>query len=84
VIIVKLILKENINLESSISDKSCPNCHSTSFNIDEKILMIEELGTIAETMGTEVMIISAETEEGEMLYSTFGGIVAILRFKLGY
>jgi peptide chain release factor subunit 1 len=72
------------NLESSIKDKSCPNCNSTSFNIDEKILMVEELGTVAETMGTEVMIISTETEEGEMLYSTFGGIVGILRFKLGY
>ena len=72
------------DLVSSINDKSCPNCNSTSFSIEEKILIIEELGTIAESMGTEVMIISTETEEGEMLYSTFGGIVAILRFKLGY
>jgi peptide chain release factor subunit 1 len=46
--------------------------------------MIEDLGEIAETTGTNVDIISTETEEGESLYSTFGGIAAILRYKLDY
>ena len=72
------------DLESSIQERSCPQCNSNSFNIVEKITMIEELGAIAESMGTEVDIISSETEDGEMLYSTFGGVVAILRFKLNY
>ncbi|MHA1254837.1 MAG: hypothetical protein ACTSPS_04475, partial [Promethearchaeota archaeon] len=38
----------------------------------------------AETTGTDIEIISSETEYGEMLFSTFGGIVAILRYKLNY
>ena len=71
-------------LEIAIQEERCPECDSNSFNVVKKVLLIEELGSIAETMGTEVIIISPDTEEGDMLYSTFGGIVAILRFKLTY
>jgi len=71
-------------LEMTIQEERCPECDSNSFKIVKTILLIEELGSIAETVGTEVIIISPDTEEGEMLYSTFGGIVAILRFKLMY
>jgi len=71
-------------LEIKIQDEKCPECGSNSFNNVKTILLIEELGSIAETVGTEVIIISPDTEEGDMLYSTFGGIVAILRFKLTY
>ena len=76
--------KELDKLEITIQDESCPECGSNSFNTVSKVLLLEELGSIAETVGTEVIIISPDTEEGEMLYSTFGGIVAILRFKLTY
>ncbi|TFG25277.1 MAG: peptide chain release factor 1 [Promethearchaeota archaeon] len=75
---------ELINLESVIQEESCPKCNSNNFNIIEKNSIIEELGEIALTTGTDVEILSPETEEGEMLYSTFGGIVAILRYKLNY
>jgi len=75
---------ELINLESVIQEESCPKCNSNNFNIIEKNAIIEELGEIAQTTGTDVEILSPETEEGEMLYSTFGGIVAILRYKLSY
>jgi peptide chain release factor subunit 1 len=71
-------------IEDSIQNVSCPKCNSNSFSVSDKIPFIEELGEIAETMGTDVHIISSETEEGESLYRTFGGIVATLRFKLNY
>jgi peptide chain release factor subunit 1 len=71
-------------LEEEIQNESCPKCGSNSFSIVDTVLLVEELGSIAETMGTEVIIISPDTEEGEMLYSTFGGIVGVLRFKLNY
>jgi len=76
--------KELSSLEVAIQEESCPKCNSNSFRIVKTVLLIEELGSIAETVGTEIIIISPDTEEGEMLYSTFGGIVAILRFKLTY
>ena len=71
-------------VESSIQEENCPKCSSNTYNLVNTVSIIEELGSIAETMNTDVIIISPETEEGEMLYSTFGGIVAILRFKLTY
>ena len=71
-------------IKSKIQEESCPKCSSNNFNITETKSIIDELGDIAETTGTDVEILSAETEQGEMLYSTFGGIVAILRYKLNY
>ena len=76
--------QELSNLESLIQEENCPKCNSNSFNIVDKNSIIEELGEIAETTGTDVEILSSETEEGETLYSTFGGIVAVLRYKLSY
>ena len=79
-------VKENelMKLESKIQEESCPKCSSKTFNIVGMKSIIEELGEVAETTGTDVEIISSETEYGEMLFSTFGGIVAILRYKLNY
>ncbi|MHA2392974.1 MAG: peptide chain release factor aRF-1 [Promethearchaeota archaeon] len=73
---------EKTNIE--IQEESCPSCNSNSFNIAETNSLIEELGEIAESTGTTVEILSTETEEGEMLMSTFGGIAAILRYKIDY
>lgn len=39
------------------------------------------MAELAELSNTDVEIISAETEEGQMLKNAFGGIAAILRFK---
>ena len=70
--------------KGKIQDESCPKCRSNTFNVVEELSVIEELGEIAESTGTEVDILSTETEEGEMLFSTFGGIAAILRYKIDY
>lgn len=76
--------KDLKRVKASIQDESCPKCSSNAFNIAEKISIIEELGEIAEATGTSIDIISTEIEEGEMLYSTFGGIAAMLRYKIDY
>jgi len=70
--------------EAEIQEESCPECSSNSFKLEEKKTTIEELGELAEAGGTDIEILSAETELGESLYSTFGGIVGILRYKLNY
>ena len=72
------------SIESKIQEESCPKCNSNTFNIAGIKSIIEDLGEVAETTGTDIEIISSETEYGEMLFSTFGGIVAILRYKLNY
>jgi peptide chain release factor subunit 1 len=71
-------------IEAAIQEESCPKCSSNSFKLVEKKSTVEELGELAEMGGTDIEIISAETELGETLNSTFGGIVAILRYKLNY
>jgi peptide chain release factor subunit 1 len=71
-------------VKSEIEDTSCPNCSSNSFNIVAIDSIIESLGAIAESTGATIEILSTETEDGEMLYGTFGGIAAILRYKIDY
>jgi peptide chain release factor subunit 1 len=77
-------VNELTKLETDVKAQSCPKCNSITFRVLDKKSIIEELGEIAETTGTDIEIISGETEDGETLYSTFGGIVAILRFKINY
>jgi peptide chain release factor subunit 1 len=51
------------------------------FSKDYDIQKGNELKAIAESMGTEVEIVSRETEEGEQFFS-IGGLGAIQRFKI--
>lgn len=71
--------------QDQIKSASCTKCNTTSlYKIAEIKDIIEDLGEIAETQGTEIEMISRETEEGETLMKTFGGICAILRYKIKY
>jgi peptide chain release factor subunit 1 len=42
--------------------------------------IVDELFELADSMGTKVELISADSEEGDMLLKAFGGIAALLRF----
>ena len=68
--------------EQSLSGKPCPKCQAPSLAIADKQDVIDDLAELAEQANTDVEIISAETEEGQMLKNAFGGIAAILRFKM--
>jgi len=70
------------SFEQSLSGKSCPKCTAPSLGLAETQELIENFAQLAEYTNTEVEIISGETEEGQMLKNSFGGIAAILRFKL--
>ena len=70
------------NLEQTINNASCPKCQTATLQIVEKTEIIEELAKLAEGSSANVEIISTETEEGQMLWKAFGGIAAILRYKL--
>jgi len=69
-------------LEQSLVGKPCPKCNIPSLQIVQVKELIEELAEMAEQANADVEIISTETEEGQMLKNSFGGIAAILRFKL--
>jgi peptide chain release factor subunit 1 len=70
------------NFEREISEQSCEKCDSSLLNIDEVTDIIEELGELAQSTGAKVEIISPDTEEGNQLWSGFGGIAALLRYKI--
>ena len=71
-----------MSFEQSLVGKPCPKCKAPSLSIVDKQELIEDFAKLAEYTNTEVEIISDETEEGQMLKNSFGGIAAILRFKL--
>jgi peptide chain release factor subunit 1 len=59
----------------------CPECGKNRFKVKENIDFVEFLGQTAETQGTKLEILSKETEGGETMHTTFGGIAALLRYK---
>lgn len=67
--------------EEKIVDKQCPKC-STQLIMKDKKLIIDELISLAEKTNAKVELISTETEEGEELKRAFGGVAAILRYKV--
>jgi len=74
--------KEVTDFEKALVGKPCPGCKAPSMTIVDKKDAVDDLAELAELSNTEVEIISGETEEGQMLKNAFGGIAAILRFKM--
>ena len=73
---------EVLRFTQSLAGKPCPKCGTPTLSVTEEKDLIEELAEIAEKSGSNVEIISPETEEGQMLLKSFGGIAAILRYKM--
>jgi peptide chain release factor subunit 1 len=61
---------------------SCPKCTAPVI-LEEEIDMIDELTKLAELSSAKVELISDDFEEGSILFSAFGGIAAILRYRTG-
>jgi peptide chain release factor subunit 1 len=74
--------KALVEFEQDLVVKPCPKCHATSLNIFDKEDVIDDFAELAEYTNTQVEVISTETEEGQMLKNSFGGVAAILRFKV--
>ena len=74
-------MHEVTEFEHSISGKSCPKCSVPTLAVMEVKELIDELAELAEETGTSVEVLSGETEEGQMLKKSFGGIAALLRYK---
>jgi len=68
--------------EQGLVGKPCAGCGAPSLIVLDKKDVVDDLAELAELANTDVEIISGETEEGQMLKNAFGGIAAMLRFKL--
>ena len=67
--------------ESNLADVSCLRCGNGSYEVEEREDLIEALVKMAEGTDADIEVISNETEEGEMLLRSFGGLAAILNYR---
>ncbi len=74
--------EELFKLEQQISSMQCEKCGNLSLDIEEKVDLLEELADLAQEGNSKVEVISTETEEGSQLLKAFGGIAAIIRYRL--
>lgn len=74
--------KEMAEFEQGLIGKPCASCKAPSLTVVDKKDVVDDLAELAQLSNTDVEVISGETEEGQMLRNAFGGIAAILRFKI--
>ncbi len=74
--------REVEGFRQSLMGQPCPKCKSPSLTADDVEDIVEELAEMADKANADVEIVSTDIEEGQMLKNAFGGIAAILRFKL--
>ncbi len=63
------------------SKPSCDQCDSPVEDVEEMDL-VDHFFELSETVGSKLELISADSEEGEMLIKAFGGVAALLRFQV--
>jgi peptide chain release factor subunit 1 len=71
-----------MEFQQSLVGRQCPKCNAQALSIIETEDLIDDFAKLAEYTNSEVEIISTETEEGQMLKNSFGGVAAMLRFKV--
>jgi len=70
------------SFEQNLSAEPCPKCTAPALFVADRKDLIDDLAELADEVGADVEVISVETEEGQMLLKSFGGIAGILRFKI--
>jgi len=74
-------MHEVAEFEQKTNGSSCPKCNVPTLSVKDTQETIDELAEAAEIAGTDVEVLSGDTEEGQMLKKSFGGVAAILRYK---
>jgi len=82
------VTEKTVNVEpgktvADIAFGNCPKC-SAPLVLVEEIDIVDELTKLADQSSAKVEIISDDFEEGSILYTAFGGVAAILRYRTGY
>ena len=79
----KTLAEEKLaQFKDELSTINCPQCGNTKLVMKEEKELIDEFSELAEATGANVELISTETEEGTQLMRAFGGIAALLRFRV--
>lgn len=73
--------EEEIFVDDKEDLKECPECDG-AMEITEEKDIVDHLYEMAQSVGSDVELISEESEEGELLLNAFGGLGALLRFRI--
>jgi peptide chain release factor subunit 1 len=68
------------DIDNKLEEK-CPKCQSRLV-VKEKKDLVDELSELAEASKATVELVSQDSEEGDQLMKAFGGIAAILRYRV--
>lgn len=71
----------NLVVDDAEEKQTCPECGQDAEVTEDKDL-VDELFELTEQFASDLQIISDESEEGDILIRAFGGIAAILRYRL--
>jgi len=74
--------KEFVEFEDDLLRAKCPECGQSKLSVDETEDFVDKLGRQVLDTGADIEIISIDTEEGMILFKSFGGLVAILRYSI--
>lgn len=69
-------------LKDTLNTLNCPQCGNLKIVVADEKELIDDFTDMADATGGTVELISTETEEGMQLFRAFGGIAALLRFKV--
>jgi peptide chain release factor subunit 1 len=69
------------DFEEKVQGLNCLQCQEGQYTIEEKEDFIEKLVKMGEEADAQIEVISTNTEEGEMLLKSFGGIAAITKYR---
>ncbi|WP_456482731.1 peptide chain release factor aRF-1 [Methanopyrus sp.] len=72
-------VKEKDEAEEHV--KECPECGESELEVEDIKDIVDYYVEAAEQVGSDVEIISTETEEGAQFYNAFRGLGALLRFR---
>ena len=67
--------------EERLGGMNCLKCGTGQYEVEEKEDLIEVLVRMSEEAEAHMEVVSTHTEEGEMLYRSFGGIAAITKYR---
>ncbi len=72
---------EERTVEAGSDAIACPECGAAA-SVGERADFVDHLQGLAEASGSTLEIVSGESEEGQLLMKAFGGLAALLRFRV--
>ncbi|MDG6225832.1 MAG: peptide chain release factor aRF-1 [Candidatus Thermoplasmatota archaeon] len=77
---------ETSSVTGSLREPPAPMCpvHAIPMEETESKDLVDELALICDSYSSDFELISMDSSEGEMLMKAFGGVAAVLRYKISY